>query len=68
MGLYTVLRKVKANAYILDLPEGVGINPILNVVDLQPYPLSLQHDIDDATPNISNDIPPFDSPEENSSH
>ena len=32
-----ILRKFSANAYELEMPTGVGISPIFNVVDLYPY-------------------------------
>jgi hypothetical protein len=32
-----ILRKFEANAYEIELLDGVGISPIFNVVDLYPY-------------------------------
>jgi hypothetical protein len=32
-----VIRKFGANAYEIELPDGVGISPIFNVADLYPY-------------------------------
>jgi hypothetical protein len=32
-----ILRKFDANAYEIELPDGVGISPIFNVSDLYPY-------------------------------
>jgi hypothetical protein len=32
-----ILRNFDANAYEIELPDGVGISPIFNVVDLYPY-------------------------------
>jgi hypothetical protein len=32
-----VLRKFGENAYEIELPDGIGISPIFNVVDLYPY-------------------------------
>ena len=37
IGPYTILRKLSANAYELEMPTGVGISPIFNVADLYPY-------------------------------
>ena len=37
IGPYKILRKFSANAYELEMPTGVGISPIFNVVDLYPY-------------------------------
>ena len=34
---YKILRKFSANAYELEIPTGVGISLIFNVVDLYPY-------------------------------
>ena len=32
-----VKRKFSANAYEIELPEGMGISPIFNIVDLYPF-------------------------------
>jgi hypothetical protein len=32
-----VLNKFGANAYEIELPDGIGISPIFNVSDLYPY-------------------------------
>jgi hypothetical protein len=32
-----VLKKFGANPYEIELPNGIGISPIFNVVDLYPY-------------------------------
>jgi hypothetical protein len=37
IGPCKVIRKFGANAYEIELPDGVGISPIFNVVDLYPY-------------------------------
>ena len=37
MGPCKILRKFSTNAYELELPTGIGISPIFNVVDLYPY-------------------------------
>jgi hypothetical protein len=37
IGSCKVIRKFGANAYEIELPDGVGISPIFNVVDLYPY-------------------------------
>jgi hypothetical protein len=37
IGPYKILRKFDANAYEIELPDGVGILPIFNVSDLYPY-------------------------------
>ena len=36
-GPYRVVRRVGSNAYVLDLPSDLGINPVFNVEDLVPY-------------------------------
>ena len=37
IGPCRVLRKFGENAYELDLPEGIEISPIFNILDLYPY-------------------------------
>jgi len=37
VGPYRVLRRFGSNAYGLEIPEELGINPIFNVEDLTPY-------------------------------
>jgi hypothetical protein len=37
IGPCKVIRKFGANAYEIELPDGVRISPIFNVVDLYPY-------------------------------
>ena len=37
IGQCKVIRKFGANAYEIELPDGVGISPIFNVADLYPY-------------------------------
>jgi hypothetical protein len=37
IGPCKILRKFDANAYEIELPDGVGISPIFNVSDLYPY-------------------------------
>jgi hypothetical protein len=37
IGPCRILRKFGENAYELELPEGIGISPIFNVLDLYPY-------------------------------
>jgi hypothetical protein len=32
-----ILRKFEANAYKIELSDGVGVSPIFNVADLYPY-------------------------------
>ena len=34
MGPYQIIRQLGSNAYVLDLPDNVGISPIFNVEDL----------------------------------
>lgn len=37
IGSCKIIRKFEANAYKIELPDGVGISPILNIADLYPY-------------------------------
>ena len=37
IGPCKILRKFSTNSYELELPTGIGISPIFNVVDLYPY-------------------------------
>ena len=37
MGPYFIIRKLRSNAYLLDLPNDMYISPIFNVEDLLPY-------------------------------
>ena len=37
MGLYSIIRKLRSNAYLLDLPNDKDISPVFNVEDLLPY-------------------------------
>jgi hypothetical protein len=37
IGLCKIIRKFEANAYEIELPDGVGILPIFNIADLYPY-------------------------------
>jgi hypothetical protein len=37
IGLYKIIRKFEENAYEIELPDGLGISPIFNIVDLYPY-------------------------------
>ena len=37
IGPYRILKKFSANAYELEMSAGVGISPIFNVADLNPY-------------------------------
>jgi hypothetical protein len=37
IGPCKIIRKFEANAYEIEFPDGVGISPIFNVVDLYPY-------------------------------
>jgi hypothetical protein len=37
IGSCKILRKFEANAYEIDLPDDVGISPILNIEDMFPY-------------------------------
>jgi hypothetical protein len=36
IGPCKILRKFEANAYEIELPDGVGISPIFNIADLYP--------------------------------
>ena len=37
IGPCKILRKFSANAYELEMPTGIGISPIFNVVDIYPF-------------------------------
>jgi hypothetical protein len=37
IGPCKVLRKFRENAYEIELPDGIGISPIFNIIDLYPY-------------------------------
>ena len=37
IGPCKIKRKFSANAYEIELPEGIGISPIFNVADLYPF-------------------------------
>ncbi|PKA46483.1 hypothetical protein AXF42_Ash012616 [Apostasia shenzhenica] len=37
IGLYRILRKISSNAYELELPEHMSINPTFNISNLLPY-------------------------------
>ena len=37
IGPCRIVRKFSANAYEIELPEGIGISPTFNIVDLYPY-------------------------------
>jgi hypothetical protein len=42
IGPCRVLKKIGANAYEIELPDGIGISPIFNISDLYPYKLRKQ--------------------------
>ena len=37
MGSYSIIRKLRSNAYLLDLPNDMDISPVFNVKDMLPY-------------------------------
>ena len=37
IGSCKIIRKFEANAYEIELPDGVRISPIFNIADLYPY-------------------------------
>ena len=37
MGPYSIIRKMRSNAYLLNLPNDIDISPVFNVEDLLPY-------------------------------
>ena len=37
MGPYSIIHKLRSNAYLLDLPNDMDINPVFNIEDLLPY-------------------------------
>ena len=37
MGLYSIIRKLGSNPYLLDLPNDMDISPVFNIDDLLPY-------------------------------
>jgi hypothetical protein len=37
IGPFRIIKKFGANAYEIELPEGIEISPIFNVLDLYPY-------------------------------
>ena len=37
MGPYYIIRKLRSNAYLLDLPNDMDISPVFNVEDFLPY-------------------------------
>ena len=37
MGPYSIIRKLRSNAYLLDLPNDMDVSPVFNVEDLLPY-------------------------------
>ena len=37
MDPYSIIRKLRSNAYLLDLPNDMDISPVFNVEDLLPY-------------------------------
>lgn len=63
---YTVLRRIGANAYVLDIPEDMHTNPIFNVTNLMPYHAPLP--IDTCPPESADDYLPAYSLNENTSH
>ena len=37
MGPYSIIRKMRSNAYLLNLPNDMDISPVFNVENLLPY-------------------------------
>ena len=54
VGPYMVLRKVGGSAYLLALPPGIQIDPVINIRDLKRYPLTK----DESTTGGSKEIKP----------
>ena len=49
IGPCKILHKLSKNSYELELPLGIGISPIFNVVDLYPYTVG---DVDPTFGNL----------------
>ena len=37
IGPYSIIHKLRSNAYLLDLPNDMDISPVFNIEDLLPY-------------------------------